>query len=64
VPFSVEAQGLASHRLAETWLSGYGWVDRGRRIIRIPIDAAFEVYLAKQAAGPSAGPAPGRGGAP
>jgi hypothetical protein len=56
VPFSVEAQGLAAHQLAEVWLSGYGWVDRGRRIVRIPIDVAFEVYLANQR--------PRRGGAP
>jgi hypothetical protein len=56
VPFSIEAQGLASHRLAEAWLSGYGWIDRGRRIVRVPIDVAFEVYLASQG--------PRRGGAP
>jgi hypothetical protein len=60
LPFSVEAQGLASHRVAEAWLSGYGWVDRGRRIIRIPIVAAFDVYLARR----MPGPAPQRGGAP
>src|SRR4051812_8719847 len=58
--FSAEAQGLESHRLAETWLSGYGWIDRGRRIVRVPIDVAFEVYLARQA--PERGPR--RGGAP
>jgi hypothetical protein len=60
LPFSVEAQGLASHRVAEEWLSGWGWIDRGRRIIRIPIEAAFEVYLARRVPGP----APQRGGAP
>lgn len=59
VPFTVEAQGLASHQVAEAWLSGYGWVDRGRRILRVPIDVAFDVYLAKLAPGP----APRRGGA-
>jgi hypothetical protein len=64
LPFSVEAQGLASHRLAEAWLSGYGWVDRGRRIVRVPIDVAFDVYLAKLASGPALGPAPRRGGTP
>ncbi len=63
-PFSVAALGPASHQVAEAWLSGYGWVDRGRRIIRVPIDVAFEVYLAKPAPGSTSGPAPGRGGAP
>jgi hypothetical protein len=63
LPFSVEAQGLASHRVAEQWLSGYGWIDRGRRIIHIPIDAAFDAYLARLAAGASS-PAARRGGAP
>ena len=63
LPFSVEAQGLASHEVAEAWLSGYGWVDRGRRIIRIPIEVAFDAYLARLASGASS-PAPRRGGAP
>ena len=63
VPFSVEAQGLASHRVAETWLSGYGWIDRSRRILHIPIDAAFDAYLARLAR-PSSPAAPRRGGAP
>jgi hypothetical protein len=64
LPFSVEAQGLASHQLAEAWLSGYGWVDRGRRIIRIPIEVAFDAYLARLAPGASPGAAPRPGGAP
>jgi hypothetical protein len=63
LPFSVEAQGLASHRIAEAWLSGYGWIDRGRRIIHVPIDVAFDAYLARLAAGASS-PATRRGGAP
>ena len=64
VPFTVEAQGLASHQVAEAWLSGYGWVDRGRRIVRVPIDVAFDVHLARLASGAASGPAPRRGGAP
>lgn len=64
LPFSVEAQGLASHQVAEAWLSGYGWVDRGRRIIHIPIDAAFDVYLARLGSAPGPGAAPRPGGAP
>lgn len=64
LPFSVEAQGLASHQVAEAWLSGYGWVDRGRRILHVPIGVAFDAYLAKLASGSASGPAPRRGGTP
>jgi len=46
-PFTVEAQGLASHRVAESWLSSYGWIDREHRIVHVPIDVAFDLYLAR-----------------
>jgi len=45
LPFSVQAQGLESHRVAEAWLSSYGRVDRGRRILRVPVEVAFDVFL-------------------
>jgi hypothetical protein len=61
LPFSVQAQGPESHRVAEAWLSSYGWVDRGRRILHVPIEVAFDVYLASRLA---SRPAAGRGGAP
>lgn len=63
LPFSVAALGPASHQVAETWLASYGWVDRGHRIIHVPIEVAFDAYLARQASGPNS-PAPRRGGAP
>ncbi|HEX7836425.1 MAG TPA: hypothetical protein VF469_03130, partial [Kofleriaceae bacterium] len=47
LPFSVEAQGLASHQVAESHLSSYGWIDRDHRIVRVPIDVAFDLYLAR-----------------
>jgi hypothetical protein len=61
LPFSVEAQGLEEHRVAASRLSSYGWIDRGRRILHVPIDVAFDVYLASR---PASRPAPWRGGAP
>jgi hypothetical protein len=64
LPFSVDAQGLASHQVAEAWLSGYGWVDRGRRVIHIPIDVAFDAYLARLASAPGPAAPPRPGGAP
>ena len=59
-PFSVGAEGLEEHRVAADWLSSYGWIDRGRRIIHVPIDVAFDLYLARLASLPE----PRRGGAP
>ena len=47
LPFSVEAQGLDSHRVAESWLSSYGWIDRDHRIVHVPIDVAIDLYLAR-----------------
>ena len=46
--FAVEAQGLEMHGVADDWLSTYGWVDRDTQIIRVPIEVAFELYLARQ----------------
>jgi len=46
-PFSVEAQGPGSHRVAESHLSSYGWIDREHRIVHVPIDVAFDLYLAR-----------------
>ncbi|HEX3760027.1 MAG TPA: hypothetical protein VHW23_15030 [Kofleriaceae bacterium] len=61
LPFSVEALGLASHQVAEDWLASYGWVDRGRRTVHVPIDVALDTYLVTQQL---PGRAPRRGGAP
>ena len=47
-PFSVEAQGLDAHRRAAAHLSSYGWVDRRRGLVHIPIEAAFQIVLARQ----------------
>lgn len=47
VPFTEEAQGLASHELSEKVLNSYGWVDEKRQIVRVPIGVAFDLYLAR-----------------
>lgn len=49
--FSVEAQGLAEHQRAEARLHGYGWIDRSRRIVHVPIDVAIDLYLKAQPGG-------------
>jgi transglutaminase-like putative cysteine protease len=51
-PFSVEAQGIDMHRSAEVWLGRYGWIDHDQRIVHVPIDVAFDLYLARLRGGP------------
>lgn len=52
--YAAEAQGLDAHREAEIVLSSYGWVDREHQIVRIPIERAYSLVIARQRAG--AGP--------
>ena len=52
VPFSVEAQGLDMNRRAAAYLASYGWIDRERGLVHIPIEAAFEVVLARRGGKP------------
>ncbi len=44
--FAVEAQGVEANQRAEAHLASYGWVDEERGIIHVPIDVAFDLYLA------------------
>jgi hypothetical protein len=46
--FQLEAQGLEMNARAAAYLSSYGWVDRDRGLVRIPIHAAFRVLLERQ----------------
>jgi hypothetical protein len=48
--FATEAQGLELHRLAEAYLATYGWVDRDREIVHVPLAVAVEIYLARRRA--------------
>jgi hypothetical protein len=54
--FDERAQGLEDRAAAEAWLSSYGWVDRERGIVHIPIDAAIDLYLRRRAASGEAPP--------
>jgi hypothetical protein len=45
--FATEAQGLAEHHDEEQRLSSYGWVDRDKRVIHVPISVAFDLWLAQ-----------------
>jgi hypothetical protein len=45
--FATEAQGLAEHHREERQLATYGWIDRDKRVIHVPIDVAFDLWLAQ-----------------
>lgn len=47
-PFSNEAQGIEMHGHAARLLTTYGWVDRDRGIVHVPIDVAFDLLLARE----------------
>ena len=51
-PFSTEAQGFDEHRSEEGRLSSYGWVDRNKRVIHVPMNVAFELWLAQHGGQP------------
>lgn len=48
--FDERAQGLESRDQAEQALRAYGWIDRERGIIHIPIDVAIDLTIAGQEA--------------
>jgi hypothetical protein len=50
--FQLEAQGLEQNQRAAAHLSSYGWVDRDRGLVRIPIEAAFRALLERQGGQP------------
>jgi hypothetical protein len=47
-PFVVQAQGLEWNAANSDWLASYGWVDRARGIVHVPVDVAIDLYLARQ----------------
>jgi hypothetical protein len=42
-----EAERLS--RLADERLRSYGWIDRGRGLVHVPLDVAIELYLEERA---------------
>jgi hypothetical protein len=45
VLFRERAPGLEERAAEHERLRGYGWVDRGAGLVRIPIDRAIELYV-------------------
>lgn len=43
--FDLTAPGLAAQHRQRERITSYGWVDRDREIVRIPIEEAMELYL-------------------
>jgi hypothetical protein len=54
-PFSVEAQGLEANQVAEQQLSTFGWIDRDRGVVHVPITVGFQLLLQKQGAAAGSG---------
>lgn len=46
--FSQQAQGIEWNAASADWLASYGWVDREQGIVHIPVEVAFDLYLARQ----------------
>ncbi|MCW5808601.1 MAG: hypothetical protein KIT31_39990, partial [Deltaproteobacteria bacterium] len=47
-PFEAEAQGLEGNQYATHFLDTFGWVDRERGIVHVPIDTAIRLYLTRR----------------
>lgn len=47
-PFTEQALGLADRASALERLESYGWVDRERGVVHIPIGRAFGLYLERR----------------
>lgn len=48
-PFQVRGAPEIAARRAALTLQQYGWVDRSRGLIHVPLDVAIEIYLAEPA---------------
>ena len=47
--FQLEAPGERMRRLGDDRLGRYGWVDRARGLVHVPLDVAIELYLQERA---------------
>jgi hypothetical protein len=41
-------EGAGQKQAAERRLSSYGWVDRGRGVVHVPIERAIDLYVAEE----------------
>lgn len=46
--FAGESQAMRQRAREQAVLDSYGWVDRERGIVRIPIERAIELYVAEE----------------
>jgi hypothetical protein len=47
--FDLPTEAERLQRRAEARLQRYGWIDRGRGIVHVPLDVAIELYLQERA---------------
>jgi hypothetical protein len=64
-PFALAFRGERDRAARLEHLDGYGWIDRERGIVHLPIGRAMDLYLkGRRATGPEPGAAPPKGGQP
>jgi hypothetical protein len=51
LPFLLDTRAYRQQEEKVRRLHGYGWVDRERGLIHIPVEQAMELYLEREAAG-------------
>lgn len=49
IPFDAFGGGLALHDAQKRRLQSYGWIDRRRGVIHVPIDRAIDLFLSGKA---------------
>jgi len=50
-PFNMSQYGADKARETKARLEGYRWVDKDKKVVRIPIEEAMQKYVAQQAGG-------------
>jgi hypothetical protein len=48
VPFEMTRSAVKTREQARAWLSSYGWIDRDKGVIHVPIDRAIDDFLAQE----------------
>jgi hypothetical protein len=48
IPFETTRSAVRARQQDNAWLESYGWIDRDKGIIHVPIDRAIDAFLAQQ----------------
>jgi hypothetical protein len=47
VPFEITRSAVRTRREQEQWLNSYGWIDRDKGTIHVPVERAMDAWLAQ-----------------